>query len=310
MLPLLGALTFEAIESGLVANIIRYGLLTLGFSLVSHQLKEAGKEEEKKDVFKSKPKTDIFESSTPAGAVSGSISKSSTSVSSTSGSSASGSSSVSSVPSPSSISSSSEATEGESEDYGGYAGNPLPSVKGNSLIEVLESSGEATSSSIRAVASSVEALRGELRGIRASIEGLKSSPESKTQDATSEELIRVLKGIGAVLGGIGLGLEAIRLQLATGVNVDLPKEVKESSIATKRVMDKLMERTAVNPEQFITEGTPIDFLTHSAGVQAKTFADVNSFDLDNDLPDFPQDVDISKIFEFLRVSQQIQNNQT
>ena len=294
MLPALLTLGIEAIESEAVINAITWGLGLLGFSIVSHQLgiqfplkKEEDKKEQKVDVFQSAPKVDFL-----------------------------GGANTSS----SSVSSSSEATEEEEEgeNYEGVGGYPsyedsLPStsVGGNSLIEVLRSSGENTASNIRAVANSIDALRSELVRVRASIESISGNRTQTQSDTYRQEVLQALKGLGLVLGGIGLSLEGIRQRLDSGLVIDLPQEVKDSAISTKRVMDKLTERVSINPENAITEGTPIDFLTHSAGVQAKTFSDINSFDLDSDLPDLPDSgIDISQIFRFLKVSEQIQNNQT
>ena len=290
MLPALLTLGIEAIESEAVINAITWGLGLLGFSIVSHQLgihplkKEEDKKEQKVDVFQSVPKVDFL-----------------------------GGANASS----SSVSSSSEATEEEAgENYEGIGGYPsyddsLPSVNGDSLIDVLRSSGENTASNIRAVANSIDALRSELVRVRASIESISGNRTQTQSDTYRQEVLQALKGLGLVLGGIGLSLEGIRQRLDSGLVIDLPQEVKDSAISTKRVMDKLTERVSINPENAITEGTPIDFLTHFAGIQAKTFSDINSFDLDSDLPDLPDSgIDISQIFRFLKVSEQIQNNQT
>ena len=62
----------------------------------------------------------------------------------------------------------------------------------------------------------------------------------------------------------------------------------------------------VNPEASPIGGKVLGEIAKSLGVQAKTFSDINSFSADDiDIPDLGNDIDISKIFSFLRVSDQI-----
>ena len=269
MLPLLaGALALESIDTAVIVNILRYGLMTLGASLVAHELKE--NKEKKKDVFTSKPQTDVLteqkEEKKEASADAGTSSGNSSSTSQSSGGS----------------------SESSYSDAGSsYSGSSSYSVSGSNLLDVLQSSGQATVGALGDVAGSIQGLREDVRaGFKSLTDVLQGQSketgkeESKGQDVYAEQLIQSLQGIGAILGGIGLSLAKLTQVFTTPV--------------------------VVNPEEHIaTASNPIEMLAKASGIQAKTFADINSFDADADIPDLPDGIDISQIFKFLRVSSQI-----
>ena len=92
------------------------------------------------------------------------------------------------------------------------------------------------------------------------------------------------------------------------MRVPLPSEVIESSEATKRVMEKLLAPAEVDYEA-PARGSHIDVISSSLGILSKTFADINSFELsDGDLPDLGNGIDISRIFEFFKVSSQLRGS--
>ena len=141
-----------------------------------------------------------------------------------------------------------------------------------------------------------------------------------------KELLEALRGIGAILGAIGMSLEGIRQTLETqrtevkvsfpqnvGVKIlSLPSEVSHYMDRqvenTKRVADALTSDVSIDAEKPVVGGKVLEVIAKSLGVQSQTFADINTFEVsDGDLPDFPADIDLSKVFEFLRVSSQIKN---
>jgi hypothetical protein len=262
MLPLLGALALESVDTAVIVNILRYGLMTLGATLIGEQLK---KEPKKVDVFSSKPETD---------ALAGDLDATSTSSGVSSGASSSSSGS--------SVSGSGDYEVGDEDDFGGYN---VPSVGGSSLLDVLTSSGQATSQGLGAVATSIDGLRREVKsgfdGVVDVLQGQGLGQGLSEEDLIfREKLLKALGGIGITLGGIGLALNKLTEVFTTPISV--------------------------NPEEHITTArNPLEMIAKASGVQSKTFADINSFDAEGDLPDLPDGIDISQIFKFLRVSQQL-----
>ena len=282
MLPLLGALALESIDTAVIVNILRYGLMTLGASLLAEEVKDKFK---KVDVFGGSPQgNDVFEGGTQASSISQENAQPSQSASSTGEASSSNLSSA----------------EGDTDSDVGFIDFSVPSVGGSSLIEVLQSSGQATAQGFEGVVKSIQGLRTDLRGGVKELRGLRQDVKNLVdvltnvkqgeQSPTSEDLLfreQLLKGIqslGVILGGIGLSLAKLTEVFTTPVSV--------------------------NPEEHITTASnPIEMLAKASGIQAKTFADINSFDADADVdvPELPDGIDISQIFKFLRVSSQIGN---
>jgi len=269
MLPLLaGALALESIDAAIIVNILRYGLMTLGASFVAHELKKESKEK-KKDVFTSKPQTDVLEQK-----------EEKKEASATAGASSGGSSSASS--------SSEGSYEGSySDGESSYSGSSSYSVSGSNLLDILQSSGQATVGALGDVAGSIQGLREDVRaGFKSLTDVLQGQSQNREAvnegqtDVYAEQLIQSLQGIGAILGGIGLSLAKLTNVFTTPVSV--------------------------NPEEHITTASnPVEMIAKASGIQAKTFADINSFDADVDVPDLPSGIDISQIFKFLRVSSQL-----
>jgi len=288
MLPFLAVLGSEALESGVVLNILRWGLTTLiGYGIAESFKRETEGKKKKVDAFLSKPKTDIF---------SGETDDSETAVN---GSSNSASSSVDKAPdgvsSGSGVSSTSEAS--------------LSAVSGDTLIDVLKSSGQNTADGLKAIAEAIRGLNlaSGSSGAGADFTGIEDKLEAIAN--ASQRGVNALQGLGAILGAVVLSLEGIRSQLSNSLRVDLPQEVKDSALATKQVMDILKTPINVDAERPVLEGSPIEVMAHSLGIQSRTFADINTFEVsEEDIPDLPgSGIDLSKIFEFLRVSNQLQS---
>jgi len=284
MLPLLGVLALESVDTAVIVNILRYGLMTLGASLLAEEVKDQSK---KVDVFgDSSQGNDVFGGGSQASSVGqGNAQLSQSSQSAPSTGEASPSFNLSSA-------------EGDTDSDVGFSDFSVPSVGGTSLIEVLQSSGQATAQGFEGVVKSIQGLRTDLRGGVKELRGLRQEVKSLVdvlakvqqqqgeQSPTAEDLLfreQLLKGIqslGVILGGIGLSLAKLTEVFTTPVSV--------------------------NPEEHITTATnPIEMLAKASGIQAKTFADINSFDAEADIPDLGDGIDISQIFKFLRVSSQI-----
>jgi len=297
MLPLLGVLALESVDTAVIVNILRYGLMTLGASLLAEEVKDKPK---KVDVFEdNSQKTDVFGGGSQASSV-GQENSQSSQANSVGQGNAQPSQSSQSAPSTGEASPSSNlsSAEGDTDSDVGFSDFSVPSVGGASLIEVLQSSGQATAQGFEGVVKSIQGLRTDLRGGVKELRGLRQEVKSLVdvlakvqqqqgeQSPTAEDLLfreQLLKGIqslGVILGGIGLSLAKLTEVFTTPVSV--------------------------NPEEHITTATnPIEMLAKASGIQAKTFADINSFDAEADIPDLGDGIDISQIFKFLRVSSQI-----
>ncbi len=296
MLPLaLGVL--ETVDSALVMNIIRYGLTVLIGTYFANNFRKEAKRK-KKDVFSSKAKVDVLSSESVE---------------------------VRNV-------SEKKSKELSVSDNNSLSDSWSSSIGGSSLLEVLSNSGKSMVEGFRRVESSI---REGFRRVSLNLEALRFDLQRlEGEQFDIEQLIKVLQGLGTLLGAIGLSLEGIRTELSNlnlnteiklpdlfrvrleneklpievlndKLPVALPAEVVDSAVSTKRVMDILSTPISVNPNGPLTRGTPIEIISHSAGVQAKTFADINSFEVDGDIPDLPGSVDLSKIFQFLKVSSQL-----
>ena len=301
MFPLVGVLgsfVVSNIERQTVLNILRWGLATLGFSVVSSQL-------EKKDVFTSQPQQDAFSttSTTNVGSKEENLP------------SEGQSSQTFQVLGGSSVSSS-------SVDLG-------VSASGDNLLDVLKSNGEVTRRGFERVIGGLEDLKGvvdaRLQGIETAIRDIQIQPQVQSQVQSQDtQLLQVLQGLGAILGAIGMSLEGIRQTLENqrtevkvsfpqnvGVKIlSLPSEVSQymdrQAESTKRVADALTSEVSIDAEKPVVGGKVLEVIAKSLGVQSQTFADINTFEVsDGDIPDLPADIDLSKIFEFLRVSSQI-----
>jgi hypothetical protein len=194
---------------------------------------------------------------------------------------------------------------------------------GGSLIDVLSSGVGVNARGFAGVVDALNNLVSSVRGLRVDSSGLDvlsqkvSSLEATLREGFSD-LSRQLQAITLALSAQTLALQntgsdvkvefpdLMNVKVVDTVSVDLPQEIKESAQSTKRIMDLLSQPIEVNPEEIITGGTPIEVVAKGIGVQAKTFADINSFELsDEDIPDLPGSVDLSKIFQFLKVSSQL-----
>ena len=214
-------------------------------------------------------------------------------------------------------------SEGVSSPGSSSVSVPSSVSTGGSLIDVLSSGVGVNARGFAGVVDALNNLVSSVRGLRVDSSGLDvlsqkvSSLEATLREGFSD-LSRQLQAITLALSAQTLALQntgsdvkvefpdLMNVKVVDTVSVDLPQEVKESAQSTKRVMDLLSQPIEVNPEEIITGGTPIEVVAKGIGVQAKTFADINSFELsDEDIPDLPGSVDLSKIFQFLKVSSQL-----
>ena len=122
---------------------------------------------------------------------------------------------------------------------------------------------------------------------------LQAQQSQETQRAISR-LLLALQGLGAVLGAIGMSLEGIRQSL------DSLRDI------SRQQLEVFTTEVSVDSESPVSGGKVLEVIAKSLGVQSKTFADLNSFSAEDvDLPDIPDSIDISQIFRFLKVSDQI-----
>jgi hypothetical protein len=297
MLPLaIGAL----LEGEALIQFVQYALTVAGATAVINQLKEKEKKEdqkEEKDLFSSSssgldfgtskeaPESEIQNVGSESGSQSGRL--------------------------QGDLFSSSSSSEDLFAALGQYVSKPVPedvsqevaddgaslevSTGGSSLLEVLKNGVDVNSQGW-------QRLLMQLQDLKRVIEAKDLSSDMESLSQKLERLNEQLKALVVAVSSGVLVLEAIRQE---GLKVSLPQEVLDSSRATKEVMDLLKTPVEVNPEEAITGGTPIEVVAKGVGVQAKTFADINSFEVDSDIPDLPGEVDLSAIFRFLRVSSQL-----
>jgi len=292
MLPLLaGALAVESVDTVVIANILRYGLMVLGASLVADALKDKKKAEAvasgdflKKEQSKKVKKVDVFTSKSQIDILTEQKEeKKKVSTETTS----EGSSPTDDIQ-----------TSGENEGGVSNTGSPSFSLEvstgGDSLLDVLKGNGEITKAGFENVIGSLEGLRQtvdvRLRGVENALRGINSV-------SNSTQILQALQGLGAILGALAMSLEGIRVKLG---KLD---DIAENG---RKLSDVFTTPVSVNPEEYVTTASnPIEMIAKALGVQAKTFVDINTFDADEDIPDLPDGIDISQIFKFLRVSSQI-----
>jgi hypothetical protein len=166
---------------------------------------------------------------------------------------------------------------------------------GSSLLEVLKNGVDVNSQGW-------QRLLMQLQDLKRVIEAKDLSSDMEGLFQKLERLNEQLKALVVAVSSGVLVLEALRRE---GLKVLLPQEVLDSSRATKEVMELLKSPIEVNPEEAVVMGTPIEILAKASGVQSRTFADINSFEVDSDIPDLPSEFDLSAIFRFLRVSSQL-----
>jgi len=339
MFPLLLSLGVGFLERQAVLNALRWGLLTLGATELANQLRELEQQQQQThtDVFHSHPQqsqNDVFQSQSQTQTQTQMEQAQQTEnaqIDNQSQAQSQAQAQTSQVETQSQISQLSQLqVNGPNfEEVGDGLVNVLRSNGINTkeglryigdslkegfrlLITLLYQSNLETNNKLSLIANYLSLIASYLRGLGLVVSTASLFGSGSSVNVDNSGVVEALREIKRSIEGLELSPNIsvnpnIRVNGLEGIEEQL-RGLRENSESTKRVMEKLLTPIEVNPETSLTRGDVLDILAHSLGVQAKTFADINSFEFDGDLPDLGNGIDISRIFEFFKVSSQLRGS--